>query len=72
MTELTKLIWEDGIEQGIEQGREQGFEAFVTDYLEEGFPEVRIVEKLKRRFHISESEAEAYVERYGKTAVLAK
>ena len=56
-----------GIEQGIERGIEQGVEAFILDNLEERIPKERIVEKLQRRFHLTEEEAETYFEKYAFT-----
>lgn len=55
---------EQGIERGIELGIEQGIEVFILDNLEESIPKERIIEKLQKRFELSQAKAESYVERY--------
>jgi len=47
-----------GLTTGLEQGLEQGIQAFVLDNLEEKVPEERIIDKLKRRFSLTEDEAQ--------------
>lgn len=61
MVGMGQSIFEEGIERGIGQG----IEAFILDYLEEGFSKERILEKLVRRFHLTQERAEQY---YGKVA----
>ena len=51
-------------DQGIERGIEQGIEAFILDNLEENIPKERIIEKLQKRFELSQTKAESYIERY--------
>ena len=51
-------------DQGIERGIEQGIEAFILDNLEENIPKERIIEKLQKRFELSQTKAESYVEHY--------
>ena len=46
------------------EGMEQGIEAFILDNLEEKIPKERIIEKLQRRFRLTEAEARAYFEKY--------
>lgn len=46
------------------EGMEQGIEAFILDNLEEKIPKERIIEKLQRRFRLTEEEARAYFEKY--------
>ena len=53
-----------GVEQGIEQGIERGIEAFVLDNLEEGKARTQILNKLVRRFYLSEERAEFYLNKY--------
>ena len=53
-----------GMKRGIEQGIERGIEAFILDNLEENIPKERIIEKLQKRFELSQTKAESYVERY--------
>lgn len=56
MTYLGQLLMQDGIEQGIE--------AFILDNLEEGTSTERIIEKLKKRFRLTETQARDYLEKY--------
>ncbi len=56
---LTELIAD-----GRTEGRMEGIEAFILDNLEEGISQERIIEKLQRRFHLTEEEAKAYFEKY--------
>lgn len=46
------------------EGLELGIEAFVLDYLEEGFDRERIVEKLQKRFGLDAEKAESYFSEY--------
>ena len=55
---------EQGIERGIEQGIERGIEAFILDNLEEQKSKEQILEKLKKRFQLTEDQANMYLERY--------
>ena len=49
------------------EGMEQGIEAFILDNLEEKTPKERIIEKLQRRFRLTEAEARMYFEKYAMT-----
>ena len=60
MCNLSDLIEERGIERGIEQG----IEVFVLDNLEENVTKDRIIEKMQRRFQLTESQAIAYFDQY--------
>ena len=53
-----------GMKRGIELGIEQGIEVFILDNLEESIPKERIIEKLQKRFELSQTKAESYVEHY--------
>ena len=55
---------EEGIEQGIIKGIEEGIRAFVMDYMEEGISEERLLEKLQKRFELSEEEAGRYYDKF--------
>ena len=44
--------------------RRAGIEAFVLDYLEEGFGKERIVAKLQKRFLLDEKKAEDFFIKY--------
>ncbi len=46
------------------EGLERGIEAFVLDYLEEGFGKERIVAKLQKRFLLDEKKAEDFFIKY--------
>jgi hypothetical protein len=58
--------YEDGLEAGIKQGIEEGIKALVLDNLEEGRPEEVIIEKLKRRFSLTEEQAKEVFDKYSK------
>ena len=55
---------EQGIERGIEQGIEQGIEVFILDNEEEGIPKERVIQKLQRRFGLTEDRAVHYYDRF--------
>ena len=57
-------------EEGIEQGIEQGIEVFILDNEEEGIPRERVVEKLQRRFRLTEDRAVHYYDRFASTGKL--
>ena len=52
------------LETGIEQGIEQGIEVFILDNEEEGIPRERVVQKLQRRFGLTEDRAAHYYDRF--------
>ena len=51
----------EGIEQGLERGLEQGIQALILDNREEGIPDSRIMEKLQKRFGLTEEQAKKYL-----------
>ena len=53
-----------GINEGIEKGMEKGIEIFISDNLEEGKSRQQIIEKLVKRFGLSESDAIMLVEKH--------
>ena len=61
--------WKSGIAEGrksgIAEGIETGIKALIQDNLEEKVPTERIVEKLKKRFSLSEKEANEKIKMYG-------
>ena len=61
--------WKSGIAEGrksgIAEGIETGIKALIQDNLEEKVPAERIVEKLKKRFSLSEEEANEKIKMYG-------
>ncbi len=60
MTELGRMLWNDG----REEGREEGVRALILDNLEEKKTEEQIVSKLMRRFSMSMEEAKKYFCKY--------
>lgn len=65
MTQIGQMLIDEGIEQGIERG----IQAFIQDNLEEGVSETRILEKLVRRFALSQEKAEACLKRFGSVGI---
>ena len=62
-------LWEEKAyirEDAFAEGIEKGLEAFVLDNLEEGKDRKIIIDKLKRRFQLSEKEAADCLEKYEK------
>ncbi|MDD7643146.1 MAG: hypothetical protein PUK75_11875 [bacterium] len=57
-------VYDQGKEAGEQKGIEKGIEAFILDNLEEYIPKERIIEKLQKRFDLSQMKAESYIERY--------
>ena len=55
------------LETGIEQGIEQGIEVFILDNEEEGIPRERVIQKLQRRFRLTEDMAIHYYNRFAST-----
>ena len=65
MAEGRKSGMAEGRKSGIAEGRETGIKALIQDNLEEKVPTERIVEKLKKRFSLSEKEANEKIKMYG-------
>ena len=55
-------------EEGIREGIEEGIEAFILDNVEEGISEERILQKLQKRFKLSEEKAKYYYEHFSGSA----
>ena len=55
---------EEGIEQGMEKGIEEGIKAFVLDYMEEGISGERLLQKLQKRFKLSEEKSRYYYDKF--------
>ena len=53
-----------GRSEGIQVGRSEGIKAFILDNIEENIPKERIIEKLQRRFDLSEEQAVEKYEKY--------
>lgn len=56
--------YDQGKSEGYGYGREEGIEALILDNLEEQVCEERILEKLKRRFDLSDEKARQYYGRF--------
>lgn len=50
---------EEGIEEGMEKGKIYGA---VSTYRELGLSDSEILERLQKKYHITENEAEAYMQ----------
>lgn len=57
--------WEEKYYEKEEARREGGIQTLILDNLEEGIIRERIIEKLMRRFSLTEEDAAAYVGQYG-------
>lgn len=57
---------EEGRKEGRKEGRVEGIQIFILDNLEEKIPPKRILEKLQKRFHLNQEQAEMYFEKYSK------
>ena len=55
----------EGIELGHNNGVEEGIKAFILDNIEENIPKERTIEKLQRRFDITQEQAIEKYEKYG-------
>ena len=64
MTQVGQMLIDEGIELGRKEGLEQGIQAFIQDNREEGVPADRIIEKLKKRFQLSETKARTYLKKF--------
>ena len=53
-----ELIREEALEQGIEQG----IKIFIEDKLEDNIPDDRIIEKLKAKYGMTESQAKSHIQ----------
>jgi len=71
MSGLGESIYKEGKEKGKEEGKEEGIQALILDNLEEKIPMERILQKLQKRFHLTEEKAEAYYREFarGETSV---
>lgn len=64
MCEALLELFQDEIEAARQEGCQKGIFAMIADNLEEGFSVGRIVEKLEKRFELTEEEAREYLEKY--------
>ncbi len=65
---------EKGLKEGLKEGREEGITVFILDKIEDGIAPEVIKERLIRRFHLEEDQADLYLKKYtlaGDTAVTA-
>jgi len=64
MSGLGMCILKDGVEQGLEQGREEGIRNLISAYLDDGANEAFIINKLVKKYMLTEQEATQYFERF--------
>lgn len=68
MTQIGKLIFDNGYkageEQGIELGIERGVKALILDGLEENIPEDKLLSKLMKLFDLTDVQAHEYMKKY--------
>ena len=55
---------EKGRKEGIKEGRLEGIKALILDNMEEKKTEEQIVEKLMKRFTLSQEDAEEFLRKY--------
>lgn len=63
---MRQVYSKEGREEGRKEGRVEGIQIFILDNLEEKIPPKRILEKLQKRFHLNQEQAEMYFEKYSK------
>lgn len=59
-----KLVGQMLMDEGIQKGREEGLRALIQDNIETGISREQILEKLQKRFQLSEAQAEEYYNRF--------
>ena len=64
MTLFGQMLMDEGIQKGREEGREEGLRALIQDNIETGISREQILEKLQKRFQLSEAQAEEYYNRF--------
>lgn len=64
MTLVGQMLMDEGIQKGREEGREEGLRALIQDNIETGISREQILEKLQKRFQLSEAQAEEYYNRF--------
>ncbi len=58
------LVGQMLMDEGIQKGREEGLRALIQDNIETGISREQILEKLQKRFQLSETQAEEYYNRF--------
>lgn len=58
------LVGQMLMDEGIQKGREEGLRALIQDNIETGISRKQILEKLQKRFQLSEAQAEEYYNRF--------
>lgn len=66
MCEALEELMEDEMLEREKRGLEQGLRAFVQDNIEENIPKDRIIQKLMKRFELTEEKAWEYYDKFGK------
>ena len=67
MGELFAIL-EENLQRDRQELREEGYEAFILDYIEEGISEDRLLQKLQKRFKLSEEKAKYYYDKFSSRA----
>lgn len=53
-----------GVNKGLKQGRAEGLQIFIIDQVEDNVPKEKTIEKLKKRFDLSQIQAEQAYKKY--------
>ena len=53
-------------DKALEEGREEGVRAFVESYQEDGMSKEQVSLRLMKKFHLTESESQIYINKYWK------
>lgn len=64
MTQVGKMLMDEGRIEGREEGRQEGIRAIILDNLEENIPKEKILIKLQKRFDLTEEQSEQYYQRF--------
>lgn len=63
---VLELQTDKALEEGREEGREEGVRAFVESYQEDGMSKEQVSLRLMKKFHLTESESQIYINKYWK------
>ena len=71
MCNLSQGVLKQGLKEGLErgraEGREEGILATIEAYREMGLPDSEILNRIVKKFSLTEQEATAYLEKASKT-----
>lgn len=63
---VLELQTDRALEEGREEGREEGVRAFIESYQEDGMSKEQVSLRLMKSFHLTEPEAQVYINKYWK------